>query len=151
LRAVYKWISTLIVVAVVFQIGFAAYGAFYAAHKLDKSNVDPKVVTEDQFDHGFDAHFIGFAVIAVLVLALLAVGLIGGYGRWRLGTAGVLVLLVILQLILAGIAFSVPAIGFFHAVNALVILAVAGMTARSEWAASKAPATSPVAEPAATV
>ena len=151
MRAVYKWISTLIVVAVVCQVGFAAYGAFYAAHKIDKSNIDPKVVTEDQFDRGFGLHFFGFAAIALLVIALVVVSLIGGYGRWRLGRAGVLFLLVLLQLVLAGIAFGVPAIGFFHAVNALVIFTFAGMTARAEWQASKETVAAPLAEPATTV
>ena len=35
LRAIFKYWSALIFVAVIVQIGAAGYGAFYAAHKLD--------------------------------------------------------------------------------------------------------------------
>lgn len=145
MRAVYKWVATLVVVAVVFQVGFAGFGAFYAAHKIDKSGTDPKAMTEHQFETGFGAHFFGAVTVIVLVLALLVISLIAGYGRWRLGRAGVLALLLILQVILAGIAFGVPAIGFFHAVNALVILGVAGWTAAAEWRGDRllTPATTP--------
>jgi len=139
LRAAYKWISTLVVAAVVFQVGFAGFGAFYAAHKIDDSNADPKTMTSDQFDTGFGAHFFGAVVVIALVLALVIVALIGGFGRYRLGRAGVLALLVILQIILAGIAFAVPAFGFLHAVNALVILTFAGWTAALEWRLSRIP------------
>ena len=139
MRAVYKWISTLVVVAVVIQVGFAGFGAFYAAHKIDDSNTDPKTMTSDQFDTGFGAHFFGAVAVIALVLALVIVALIGGFGRYRLGRAGVLALLVILQIILAGIAFGVPAFGFLHAVNALVILTFAGWTAALEWRLSRIP------------
>jgi hypothetical protein len=148
-RAVYKWIWTLVVVAVVCQVGFAAYGAFDAAHKVDDSTSDPKTITSDQFEHGFGLHFFGAVVIIALALALLIVSLIGGYGRFRLGRAGVLALLIVLQVVLAGIAFAVPAIGFLHAVNALVIFSFAGWTARAEWLASRATGPGSAVEPAA--
>ena len=139
MRAAYKWISTLVVVAVVIQVGFAGFGAFYAAHKLDNSDTHPKTMTSDQFDTGFGAHFFGALAVILLVLALLVVSLIGGFGRYRLGRAGVLALLVVLQVLLAGIAFGVPAFGFLHAVNALVILSFAGWTAANEWRLSRIP------------
>ena len=59
MRAAYKWISTLVVAAVVFQVGFAGFGAFYAAHKIDDSNADPKTMTSDQFDTGME--YAGYA------------------------------------------------------------------------------------------
>ncbi len=139
MRAAYKWIATLVVVAVVIQVGFAGFGAFYAAHKIDDSNTDPKTMTSDQFETGFGAHFVGAVVVIALILALVIVALIGGFGRYRLGRAGVLALLLILQIILAGVAFAVPAFGFLHAVNALVILAFAGWTAALEWRLSRLP------------
>ena len=130
MRAVYKWIATLALVAIVVQVGFAGYGAFYAAHKLDK---EPKVITSDQFDHGFGPHAGGALAVIVLVLLLLIVGVIAGIGKWRLGRHGVLALLLVVQVILAGLGFAVPALGFFHPVNALVIFAVAAWIVRDEW------------------
>jgi len=134
-RAVYKWVATLVLVAVVVQVGFAGYGAFYAAHKLDKN----PAITSDQFDHGFNAHGAGALAVIITVLLLLVVGVVAGVGRWRLGRHGVLALLLVLQVVLAGIAFSVPVFGFFHAVNALVILSVAGWLVRDEWTRAREP------------
>ena len=137
MRAVYKWVATLALVAIVVQVGFAGYGAFYAAHKLDKE----KVITSDQFDNGFGPHGVGALVVILLVLALLIVGVIAGIGKWRLGRHGVLALLLVLQVLLAGLGFAVPAIGFFHPVNALVIFAVAAWIVRDEWRGAPAPGT----------
>lgn len=137
MRAAYKWVATLTLVAVVCQIGFAGYGAFYAAHKIDDST--PKAVTDDQFEHGFDWHGLGGAVVIGLVLILLVVGVIAGVGRWRLGKHGVLALLLVVQFALAGAAFAVPAFGFLHAVNALVVLATTGWIVRGEWRPDAAP------------
>ncbi len=136
MRAVYKWLATLAFVAIVVQVGFAGYGAFYAAHKLDKQ---PKVITSDQFDHGFTLHGGGALAVIVTVLLLLIVGVIAGIGKWRLGRHGVLALLLVLQIILAGLGFAVPALGFFHPVNALVMFTVAGWIARDEWRSAPSP------------
>jgi hypothetical protein len=129
-RAVYKWVASLALLAIVVQVGFAGYGAFYAAHKLDKK---PKVITSDQFDHGFGLHAVGALVVIVSVLLLLIVGVAAGIGKWRLGRHGVLALLIVLQIILAGLGFAVPALGFFHPVNALFIFGLAGWIVRDEW------------------
>ena len=45
MRAAYKWVATLTLVAVICQIGFAGYGAFYAAHKIDDSTRRPSRMT----------------------------------------------------------------------------------------------------------
>jgi 4-amino-4-deoxy-L-arabinose transferase-like glycosyltransferase len=136
-RAVYKWVATLALVAIVVQVGFAGYGAFYAANKVDEGS---KVVTSDQFDTGFGPHFFGALAVILFVLVLLIVGIAAGIGKWRLGRHGVLALLLVLQILLAGLGFAVPAIGFFHPVNALVIFAVAAWIVRDEWRGAPAPA-----------
>ena len=136
MRAVYKWVATLVTVALVLQVGFAGYGAFYAAHAIDKSKTDPKSIVENQFDHGFAPHIVNALVVILSILILLIVGLVAGAGRWRLGRHGVLALLLVLQVFLAGAAFDVPTFGFFHAVNAVLMIAVAGWIARDGWNAS---------------
>ena len=136
MKVAYQWWSTLVFAAVILQVGFAGYGAFYTAHKTDNDGV----VNQDTFDHGFTAHGIGALVVIISVLVLLIIGVAAGIGRWRLGRHGVLALLLVLQVILAGAAFSIPVFGFFHAVNALLIVGTAGSIAYSTWREARVPA-----------
>jgi len=130
-KAVYKWWATIVFCAIVVQVGFAGYGAFYTAHTID--NNTPKAITEKGFEDGFGLHA-GFGYLVILGgLVLLVIGVIAGIGKWRLGRHGVLALLLVLQLILAWIGFAVPAVGFFHPVNALLVVAVAGSIVHSCW------------------
>jgi hypothetical protein len=63
---------------------------------------------------------------------------------WR-KQAGALFVLMILQVVFAGLGSSVWALGFLHPINALAIFALSGMIAHSAWrSTSDAPAT-PVA------
>lgn len=135
MKTVYRWWATLLLAMIIVQVGFAGYGAFYTAHTID--NNTPKAITEHGFEHGFGPHA-AFGYIVVLAgLIFLVIGLIAGIGRWRLGRHGVIALLLILQVILAFIGFGVPAIGFFHPVNALVIFALTGTVAYSTWREAK--------------
>ena len=74
LRAIYKYWSTLIIIAVVVQIGAAGYGAFYGAEKLkDKGDV----LAHKGWDHGWSFHVgLGwmtvYGILIALVLALIA-------------------------------------------------------------------------------
>ncbi len=123
MKVVYKWWSGLMLLAVLLQIGFAGYGAFFVAHKLDGEG---KTVNEDIFEDGFGIHA-GFGYLVILFgLIFLVIGVIAGIGKWRLGKHGLLFLLLFIQLWLAWIGFEVPVVGFFHPVNAVLI---AGLTA----------------------
>lgn len=135
MKVAYQWWSALVFAAVIVQVGFAGYGAFYTAHKVDNGSVD-----QDTFDHGFGAHGVGALVVIVSVLVLLILGIAAGIGRWRLGRHGVLALLLVLQVILAGAAFSIPVFGFFHAVNALLLVGTAGSIAYGTWREARTPA-----------
>lgn len=130
MKVVYKWWAALLFVAVVVQVGFAGYGAFFVAEKLDG---DGKTVDEDAFMDGFGLHA-GFGYIVWLLgLVFLVIGLVVGIGRWRLGKHGALFGLLTLQVLLAWFGFEVPAIGFFHPVNALLIFALLGWIAHETW------------------
>jgi hypothetical protein len=136
----------VVLVMVVIQIGFAGYGAFYAAHKLDKEG---STIDDNVFQDGFVFHaaFGYFVILAGLVLMIL--GLIAGVGKWRIGKSGVLFALLFLQLWLAWIGFSVPfPVGFLHPINAFLILGLTGWIVHSEWLLwreRKAPAAAPAA------
>ena len=143
MRTVYRWWAAIIFLAVVVQVGFAGYGAFYVAHKVDKG-----VVNEDKFSDGFGLHA-GFGYLVVLGgLVLLLLALAARVGKRRtLQSLGLFALLIV-QVLLAWIGFGVPAVGALHPINALAIFAFAGFLVSTEWRMKKAAA--PVAEPPAT-
>jgi hypothetical protein len=137
-QALYRWWVTLILAAVIVQVGLAGYGAFFVISKADKD----RPVPESEFEDGFIPHSILGYLIVLLGLVLLVIGIARGVGRWRLGRHGVLFLLLVVQLLLAWIGFGVPAVGFFHPVNALAITGLAVWIAWDEWRArAGAPAT----------
>ena len=144
MRTVYWIWSMVVLVMVILQIGFAGYGAFYAAHKLEDEGSS---ITDKTFEDGFGLH-IGFGYLVWLaVMVLLVIGVIAGVGRWRLGKHGVLALLLTLQILLAWFGGSVPAVGALHPLNAFVILGLTisivwdGWQARKAASAAVAPAT----------
>jgi hypothetical protein len=142
MQAVYRWWATWVFAAIVIQVGLAGYGAFYVVGKTDNGGV----VDSDKVDSGFGPHVVwGYLAVGLSIIILVLIGLIGGIGRWRLGRQGILFLLFVLQVVLAGGGYDVPAIGFFHPVNALVIFTLAGSIVFTTWRAHRAspPAPSP--------
>ena len=69
----------------------------------------------------------------------LVIGVVAGIGKWRLGRHGVLALLLILQVLLAWFGFEVPAIGFFHPVNALLIFIMLLWIVNDTWRGGRTP------------
>jgi len=130
--------------AIVLQIGFAGYGAFFVAGKLDGEG---KTVDEDTFMDGFGIHS-GFGYLVWLFgLVFLIIGVAAGIGKWRLGRHGALFGLLTLQVLLAWFGFEVAAIGFFHPVNALLIVGLSLWIVNDTWRTRAAVAT-PAAAPA---
>lgn len=127
LRTVYRFWAWVVFAAIILQVGFAGYGAFYVAHKADKGTVD-----QSKFEDGFGLHA-GFGYIVVLLgLILLLLALAGRVRGRRLGMTGLLFGLLIVQVLLAWFGFDMPVIGFFHPVNALVLFALSGWLAMTE-------------------
>ena len=137
----------VVLVMVVLQIGFAGYGAFYAAHKLEDEGSS---ITDKTFQDGFGLHA-GFGYLVILAgLVLMIIGLIAGIGKWRLGKHGLLFGLLFLQLWLAWIGFEVPfPVGFLHPINAMLILSLSSWISWGEWQRRKAGSAPPPAEAAA--
>jgi hypothetical protein len=134
-RTIYAVWSWILFAAVVLQVGFAGYGAFYAAEKLGDEG---STIDEDVFLDGFGPHVALGYLIVLVGLIFLVVGLIAGIGRWRLGMHGLLFGLLVLQVFLAWFGFESPIVGFFHPVNALLIFGLSGMVAWREWQLRKA-------------
>jgi hypothetical protein len=126
MRAVYRYWSWLVFLAVVVQVGFAGYGAFSVVNDVD----DAGTVDEDMLEDGFGLH-IGFGYLVLLTgLILLILALVA---RRRIKESAILFGLLILQVLLAWFGGDAPAIGFFHPVNALFIFGLSGWIAASEW------------------
>jgi hypothetical protein len=136
-QTVYRYWAWIVFAAVCLQVGFAGYGAFFVANAVDDNPVN-----EDKFQDGFGLHA-GFGYLVVLlVLLYLLIGFAARVGKSRLIKNGVLFGLLILQVLLAWFGFEVPAIGFFHPINALLIFGLSGSMAWTYWrgeAAAPAP------------
>jgi hypothetical protein len=127
-QAVYRVWSVIVVAAVLLQIGFAGYGAFYVANKVDDNPVN-----DDTFMDGWGLHS-GFGYLVVLLgLVFLLIALGARVGRQRtlrvLGLFG----LMILQVLLAWFGFEFPFIGVFHPINAFLILGLSASIAYQAW------------------
>ena len=133
LRTVYRYWMSILAAAVVVQIGFAGYGAFYSANKL----ADNTTINEETFDDGWGLHLgFGYLIFLVALIALILALLARPGKRTVLMTVGALVL-VIVQIVLAWIGEEVPAVGALHPINAFIILGLVGTLAGGQWRAKK--------------
>lgn len=144
MKSVYKWWAAIVFLAVVVQVGFAGYGAFSAAHAADGG-----VVSEDKFSDGFGPHAaLGYLIVLGTLLGFL-IALAARVGKQRVLRSLALFGLLIVQVLLAWFGFEIPAIGFFHPINALLIVGLAGWIASTAWHGDAAPVADPE-RPAAT-
>jgi ammonia channel protein AmtB len=143
MRVVFRWWAIVVFAAVLLQIAFAGYGAFYVVDKADGAS---KTITNDQVDHGFNPHSaFGYLVILLgIILVPLAFGARVDRGRKRLSV--VIAVLLIIQFFLAVLGWTWAPLGFLHPLNALAIAAVSGVLARTEWRSGATATTASVAE-----
>ena len=68
MRTAFRWLTSVLFVAIVVQVGFAGYGAFDVIHKAEQASVSvPKKTIED----AFNAHSALGPIIVLLMLVLL--------------------------------------------------------------------------------
>jgi len=133
---VYRWWATILTLAVVVQIGFAGYGAFNAAEKVE----DNDSISKKSFDDGFDLHT-GFGYLVFLGGVLLfLIALATRPGRKRVLWSLAVPLVLALQIVLAWIGESVGALGFLHVINAFVVLGLVGSLTGRAWRGEAGPA-----------
>lgn len=122
----YRGIAYGVAGFVVLQAAFLALGFFALEHDVDNGKIVDKNYDGNA---GLMLHGIGAIVVAVLALALIITSLVvktaGASKR-----AGAVLGLVVLQWVLAFVAFGLPAIGALHAINAFAVLAAAVWAAR---------------------
>lgn len=127
MRSTYRVIALLICLGVVVQAAAVAFGWFDVINDLE----DGAVLSKDS-EHklGHDIHgLVGMNVMPLLGLVLLVSSFftkVKGASKW----AGVVLLAIVLQVVMAIISFSAPAVGLLHGLNAFVIFGLALMTAR---------------------
>jgi hypothetical protein len=134
LNTAFRIWASLVSLAIIVQVGLAAYGAFNAVDKSDDNGTIGKNAVSD----GFNAHSaLGYAIVAgsiiLLVLAVLTRRTAPGRLRWT----GLIFGLLVVQVLLAGAGDSVAWLGILHGMNALAIAGFAGSLAGREWAAHR--------------
>jgi len=130
MREAFKYLTSLLFLAVVVQVGFAGYGAFNAIDKADKGGP----ITKKTIENGFDPHGgIGMVVIVLMLLLVgtAAAGRVGPlYVKWTTG----LLALGLLQWLFSYLGTkSAPVGGFLHGINALAIYAGVALLAHRAW------------------
>jgi O-antigen ligase len=144
MRAVFRWLTAALFVAVVVQVGLAGYGAFHAIHTADKASISKKTI-----ENGFNAHAAVGTLIVVVMLVLLIVAAAGGLGKRNIQWSGGILALGILQFVLGLASTKVPALGFLHTVNALAIFTMTGLLAHRSWMKGRPAKAAPAASPTA--
>jgi heme A synthase len=130
MRSAFRWLTSILFVAVVVQIGLAGYSAFDVIHKAEQASATvPKKTLEDTFN----AHAAFGPIVILIMLVLLIVALAGRLGASPRKWSGGIFLLGVLQFILGVVATSAPWVGFLHAVNALAIYAAVALLAHRTW------------------
>jgi hypothetical protein len=137
---IYRYWITLVWLAVVVQIAFAAYGGFYAADKLgDQPGSDEaKRINEEVFDHGFGVHTALGYIIFLGAILLLLIALAARLGKRRVLLALGVPIAVVVQILLAWISEDVPGVGVLHGLMALVIFGLTGAMTGVAWRQHKA-------------
>lgn len=124
MKQTYRVLSRLIALGVLVQAAAIAFGWFDAIHGLGNG-----LVIDENYEGnaGHAVHGVtGMYVLPVLALLLLIVSFfaarsVPGARKW----AGIVFGLVVLQVVLAFVAFGAPIVGALHGLNALAILGTA--------------------------
>ena len=151
MRTVYRVLAYAVAVEVVVQAMAMVYGVAGLGKWVEDGGVFDKSVMESEENPfpevvGLIIHGInGMLVIPLIALALLVVSFfvrIPGAAKW----AGLVFLLVALQITLGLSGHAVPAIGALHGLNALVLFSTAVVTARRARDVAPGPASEPAAQ-----
>jgi hypothetical protein len=132
MRATYRVLAGLIAVLVLVQAAAIAFGTFGIISFVEDGSDYTKSVAEDRTATGAlgqNIHSFGAIAIALVAIVLLIVSFfakVEGGVKW----AGIVFLVVLLQWVLAIVAFSAPVVGALHGLNAFVMFGVAMMAAQ---------------------
>ena len=130
MKAAFKYLTSLLFLVIVIQVGVAAVALFKALDYADAHGSVPK----DQIESSLDPHHIFGTLAAVLILILFILAFAARMEPLMKKLAGALLVLMVLQFLFAVLATNTAWLGFLHGINALAIYAVAGLLAHRAWA-----------------
>jgi hypothetical protein len=130
MRVVFRWWAVLVFAAVLLQIAFAGYGAFYVVDKADDAS---KAISNDQVDHGFNPHSAWGYLVILLGIVLVPLAFAAKVDRPRKQLSVVILVLLVIQFFLAVLGWSWAPLGVLHPLNGFAIAAVTAVLARMEW------------------
>jgi Na+/proline symporter len=142
MKAIYRWWTAIVFVAVLVQIAFAGYGAFYTVDKADDAS---KTISNDGVDHGWGPHSAFGYLVILLGILLVPIAFGAKVDRERKKWSGLIAGLFILQFFLAVLGWTWAPLGFLHPINAIAIAGTTGMLARREWKGASEPAAASMA------
>jgi hypothetical protein len=140
MKSVLRWWTIVLPALVVVQITLVGVGAFHATHTIDDkfgNTVPPDCASScgkalnDSIGNWFGPH-VAFGYILFLIAVLYGiVSLFGDRRQKKIGgiTAG----LFVVQVLLAWLGDGIPALGWLHPLNALLILGFTGRNAYVAW------------------
>ena len=139
MRGAYRALAGLIALGVLVQAAAVAGGWFGTINEVD----DGATITEDyEGNLGHAVHGInGMMIMPLLGLFLFVLSFFAKSIPGAVKLAGFTFLAIVVQVVLAFIAFGVPAIGILHGVNAFVIFGLALMCVQRATTSSVADTT----------
>jgi hypothetical protein len=129
MRAAFKYLTSLLFLAIVVQVGVAAVGAFNALDKTDNG----KTITHKQIENGFDPHGLFGTIVLLLILIVVIVAFVAKVDPMMKRVSSGLVVLGALQVLFAWLGTKSAPAGFLHGINALAIYGAAAVLAHRAW------------------
>lgn len=129
MRTAFKYLTSLLFLAIVVQVGVAAVGAFNALDKTDNG----KTITHKQIENGFDPHGLFGTLVLLLILLVVIFAFVAKVDPMMKRISSLLVGLGILQVLFAWLGTKAAAAGFLHGMNALAIYGAAAVLAHRAW------------------
>jgi hypothetical protein len=150
MKSVYRALAILISVLVLVQAAGIAMGTFGILNFIDDGTDYTKTIAENgdatgavgQMVHSIGA--IAILLVAIILLVVSFFAKISGGVKW----AGYIFLDVVVQWVLAIVAFGVPAIGALHGINAFVMFGLGMMAAQNVRKSSVSTEEQPAEQPA---
>jgi hypothetical protein len=129
MKAAFKYLTSLLFLAIVVQVGVAAVGAFNAIDKADKD----KTITKKQIENGFDPHGLFGTLVLLLILLVVIFAFVAKVDPMMKRISSGLVVLGALQVLFAWLGTKSAPAGFLHGINGLAIYGAAAVLAHRAW------------------
>jgi hypothetical protein len=129
MRAAFKYLTSLLFVGIVVQVGMAGVGAFNAIDRAGKDHT----ITKKQIENGFDPHGLVGTIVLALILLVVIFAFVAKVDPMMKRIASGLVLLGVLQVLFAWLGTKSASAGFLHGINALAIYGAAAVLAHRAW------------------